>query len=67
MKRAVWIKNNGEWKQAEASARELWSMLDDKELEIISGTNDADEIRETPRLDFQKSSWSSRSLKGVLD
>lgn len=54
MTRAVWIKNNGEWKQVETSTRELWSMLDDKELEIISGTNEADEIRETPRLDVQK-------------
>ncbi|MCI0711025.1 MAG: hypothetical protein L0154_12780 [Chloroflexi bacterium] len=65
MTRAVWIKNNGEWKQAETSARELWSMLDDKELEIISGTNDADEIRETPRLNFQKKALSHKSRQKV--
>ena len=54
MTHAVWIKNNGEWKQLDTSARELWSMLDDKELEIISGTNKAEQLHETPRLNVQK-------------
>jgi hypothetical protein len=37
MSRTIWVKNNGTWKPVNATARELWTTLSEKELAIISG------------------------------